>query len=223
MKILSAAQIHQADKSTIKKQQIDSNALMERAALGIFNWLHERLQGNAVNIKLLCGIGNNGGDGLALARHLFEHGYHITVYIVNYSEKRSADFLINLDRLKERKLWPEFLDAEQHSVTFEPDDIIIDAIFGIGLNRAPADWVVRIIQSVNNAQAFVLAVDLPSGLFMDGPSDSEQVIRANHVLSFQLPKLPFFCRKLEFSPINGNFWTLGWMSNFFKRFPRPMN
>ena len=112
MKILSAAQIYKADKFTIAKQQITSDALMERAALGIFNWMHERLQGNPIKIHLFCGIGNNGGDGLAIARHLKEHDYDIQVYVVNYSEKRSKDFLLNLNRLKERKLWPDFLDKE---------------------------------------------------------------------------------------------------------------
>ena len=97
MKILSKEQIYEADDFTIKKQQISSDSLMERAALGIFNWMHQRLQGNPVKIHLLCGIGNNGGDGLALARHLKEHNYDIKVYVVKYSEKRSPDFLINLD------------------------------------------------------------------------------------------------------------------------------
>jgi len=206
MKILSTQQIYDADKFTIKKQQITSDSLMERAALGIFNWMHQRLQGNPVKIHLFCGIGNNGGDGLALARHLKEHDYDIQVYVVNYSDTRSEDFLLNLDRLKDRKLWPEFLDEKHQEVTISPDDIVVDAIFGIGLNRSPSEWVGHIMQQINMASAFVLSVDIPSGLFMDKvPEFKDRVIHANHVLSFQYAKLPFF---LPQTAIYANQWEL---------------
>ncbi len=193
MKILSAKQIYEADKFTIAKQDISSNTLMERAAIGIFNWLDKRLQGSPVKLQLFCGIGNNGGDGLALARHLLEHNYQVSVYVVNYSEKRSQDFLINLDRLKERKLWPEFLGEKHHLPTIEQEHIIVDAIFGIGLNRAPDSWVSALIQHLNQSKAFILSLDIPSGMPMDrGFSSSDNAICANQVLSFQRPKLPFF-------------------------------
>jgi len=206
MKILSRAQIYEADKFTIKKQGINSDSLMERAALGVFNWMHQRLQGNPVKIHLFCGIGNNGGDGLALARHLKEHDYAIEVYVVNYSEKRSKDFLLNLDRLKDRKLWPEFLDEAHQTISIAPDDIVVDAIFGIGLNRPPSDWVGHIIQQINSSSAFVLSVDIPSGLFMDRvPEFLDRVVQANHVLSFQCAKLPFF---LPVTAIYLNQWEI---------------
>ena len=206
MKILSKEQIYEADDFTIKKQQITSDSLMERAALGIFNWMHQRLQGNPVKIHLFCGIGNNGGDGLALARHLKEHDYDIKVYVVNYSEKRSEDFLLNLDRLKDRKLWPEFLDEKNHASTIGPDDIIVDAIFGIGLNRPPSEWVGQLIQQINGSSAFVLSLDIPSGLFMDSvPEFLERVVQANHVLTFQCAKLPFF---LPQTAIYANQWEI---------------
>ncbi|MGB5554898.1 MAG: NAD(P)H-hydrate dehydratase [Flavobacteriaceae bacterium] len=193
MKLFSGKQIYEADKFTIKKQEISSDVLMERAAVQIFNWLHSRMQGAQVKIHLFCGIGNNGGDGIALARHLQEHGYNIAVYVVNYSKTRSKDFLINLERLKERKIWPEFLDGEQTLPEIGRDDIIVDAIFGIGLNRAPDIWVVDLISHLNQSEAFILAIDIPSGLFTDKmPKDLNGIIKANYVLSFQTPKLVFF-------------------------------
>ncbi len=193
MKIFNAQQIYDADKFTIEKQQIRSEELMERAAVQIFNWIHLRMQGAPVKIHLFCGIGNNGGDGIALARHLQEHGYHLDVYVVNYSEKRSKDFLINLDRLKDRKIWPHFLSDTHPFPEIHSDDIIVDAIFGIGLNRSPEDWVVKLIQDLNSTGAFILAVDVPSGLYMDKvPENPKAVIQANYVLSFQAPKLIFF-------------------------------
>ncbi|WP_289644747.1 NAD(P)H-hydrate dehydratase [Maribacter aestuarii] len=193
MKLFTAEQIYSADKFTIEKQQITSDELMERAAIQIFNWMHLRLQGAPVKIHLFCGIGNNGGDGIALARHLQEHGYDISVYVVNYSKKRSKDFLINMERLKERKVWPEFLDSDCEFPPIGKEDIILDAIFGIGLNRPPADWVVKLIAHLHKSQAFILSVDIPSGLFTDKvPKNKEAVVKANYVLSFQAPKLVFF-------------------------------
>ncbi|MEB8330353.1 NAD(P)H-hydrate dehydratase [Flavobacteriaceae bacterium KMM 6897] len=193
MKIFTAHQIYEADKNTIVKQQITSDALMERAATQLFNWMHQRLQGAPVTIHLFCGIGNNGGDGLVLARQLQEHGYLIKVYVISYSEKRSHDFLLNLDRLKERKIWPIFIGPKDKMTEINKEDIIVDAIFGIGLNRTPDDWVIEVIQHLNNSNAFVLSVDIPSGLFVDkAPEIAESIVKANHVLSFQAPKLIFF-------------------------------
>ncbi len=193
MKILTAKQIYEADKFTIKKQGIRSDELMERAAIGIFDWIHSRLQGANVNIQLFCGIGNNGGDGIALARHLKENDYSIQVHVVNYSEKRSKDFLLNLERLKDRKIWPNFIKEKSALPNISPDDIVVDAIFGIGLNRAPHVWVSKLIEHINVSSAFVLSVDIPSGLPCHRiPWDTENVIRANYVLSFQVPKLVFF-------------------------------
>ncbi|WP_165748006.1 NAD(P)H-hydrate dehydratase [Cellulophaga sp. Z1A5H] len=206
MKIFSAKQIYQADKYTIEKQQIKSDELMERVAIQIFNWLHLRLQGAPVKIQLFCGIGNNGGDGVAVARHLQEHGYSIEVHIVNYSEKRSDDFLLNLNRLKERKIWPNFINSDSEFPEISKEDIVIDAIFGIGLNRNPDAWVVKLMQKINISEAFVLAVDLPSGLFTDKPvKNKDAVVKANHILSFQTPKLVFF---LPETGVYANQWEI---------------
>ncbi|MBU2902904.1 NAD(P)H-hydrate dehydratase [Maribacter dokdonensis] len=193
MKLYSAKQIYKADQISIKKEEIGSNELMERAALQLFNWMHLRMQGAPVKIHLFCGIGNNGGDGIALARHLVDHGYNLEVYVINYSEKRSKDFLINLDRLKDRKVWPHFMNSDDELPAIGREDIIVDGIFGIGLNRTPDDWVVKVIQHLNNSQAFILSIDIPSGLFTDqGPENFDAIIKSNYVLSFQTPKLVFF-------------------------------
>ncbi|WP_297694194.1 NAD(P)H-hydrate dehydratase [uncultured Eudoraea sp.] len=193
MKIFTAKQIYAADQFTLAEQKITSDELMERASVQLFNWLHHRLQGAQVKIKLFCGIGNNGGDGLALARHLMEHGYNIEVIVVNYSEKRSADFLVNLKRLKDRKIWPYFMNPDTELPSLSSEDIIIDALFGIGLNRSPDQWVAQIIHHLNKSGAFVVSVDVPSGLFLDqAVNNLESVVKANYVLSFQFPKLIFF-------------------------------
>ena len=200
MKIFNAKQIYEADKFTIDKQQIASEQLMERAAIQIFNWIHSRMQGAQTKIYLFSGIGNNGGDGLVVARHLQEHGYNVEVYVVNYSEHRSKDFLLNLDRLKEIGVWPNFLSQESELPTIGKEDIVVDAIFGIGLNREPDPWVIKLMQHLNSSNAFILSIDMPSGLFMErGLNNKDGVIKANYVLTFQVPKLVFFL------PETGNF------------------
>ena len=194
MKIFSKEQIYEGDRLTAIKQNIESTDLMERAGIQIFNWLHMRMQGAQVPIHVFCGIGNNGGDGLVISRHLITHGYNVFTYIVNYSDKRSKDFLINYDRIKQTtKNWPTLLNSQDDLPSIGVDDIIIDAVFGIGLNRPADTWVKNIFQHFKASKAFTLSVDIPSGLYTDRmPEDEDGVVFANHTLSFQSPKLVFF-------------------------------
>ena len=193
MKILSKEQLYKADQETLVAEKIPSEALMERAATMVFNWLHKRLQGAPVNLHIFCGIGNNGGDGLVVARHLMEHGYHIQVYIVKYSDHRSEDFLINLKRLKDRKIWPEYLDQGSPLPEISASDLVVDAVFGIGLNRRPDAWVGTLFEHLNDSGAFILGIDVASGLYLDRIPDIDQpVLRADHLLTFGSPKLVFF-------------------------------
>jgi hydroxyethylthiazole kinase-like uncharacterized protein yjeF len=194
MKIFSSKQLYKADRITTDKQEISSTDLMERAGNRIYNWLHQRMQGAQVPIQIFCGIGNNGGDGLVVGRLLIESGYNVHMYVVNYSDKRSADFLINYDRIKNMtKTWPLLMTSEKDFPVINNEDIIIDAIFGIGLNRCIGGWVKKLIQYLNSQVAFKLAIDMPSGLYANAPlEDAEAVLAANHTLTFQAPKLSFY-------------------------------
>ncbi len=194
MKVFSTEQLYEANKVTEAKQEVSFNDLMERAGTQIFNWFHQRLQGAPVPVHVFCGIGNNGGDGLVVARLLVENGYNVKTYIVNYSDKRSKDFLINYDRIKNvTKDWPLLMTCEDDFPAMTPDDIVIDGMFGIGINRSPEGWVKKLIQYINAQPCFKLAIDMPSGMFADAPTeDLETVIQANHTLTFQAPKLAFF-------------------------------
>lgn len=192
MIIFTKEQCYEIDDFTIKNQGITSDELMERASNQVFNWIDRRLEGQQVKLHVFCGVGNNGGDGLAITRLLMEHGYNVATHIVNFSGNRSKDFLINLDRLKELKYWPESLNKDSQLPGISQDEIVIDCIFGIGLNRQPADWVGDLIKHINTSQAFVLSVDVPSGLYLDAmPEQTDYIVRANHCLTFQFPKLVF--------------------------------
>lgn len=194
MKILTKEQLKAADIHTIKNENISFIDLMERAGKAVFSLIDSRLSGNPVQIHIFCGLGNNGGDGLVLARYLVEHGYNVTTYIVNFSNNRSEGFLVNFDRLKEIITpWPVQIKSVEDFPTIPSTDIVIDAIFGLGLNRPMELWVKQLIQHINNTQCFKIAIDVPSGLRADqSPEDKNAVIYANSCLTFQAPKLIFF-------------------------------
>ena len=194
MKILSAQQIKEADKFTLEKQGISSIDHMERAAGLVFDEIHNRLQGAQIPIKIFCGIGNNGGDGLVIGRLLIEAGYEVTIYVVNYSDQRSQNFLINYDRVKNlTNKWPVLLKSEADFPEIKYGDFVVDAIFGVGLNRPLVEWVANLVRHINASGAFVLAVDMPSGLMADAPvAAKDTIVRANYTLTFQVPKMAFY-------------------------------
>ncbi|WP_424493994.1 NAD(P)H-hydrate dehydratase [Salinimicrobium sp. GXAS 041] len=194
MKIFSAEQLKAADKETMKKQNISSVELMERAGKLIFEEIHARMEKNKRPVKVFCGIGNNGGDGLVIARHLIQHLYDVKVYIVNYSDNRSSDFLKNYDRIKDvTKEWPVLLRSDDDLPELAEEDVVIDALFGVGLNRELDEWVKNLVLHINKSQSFVISVDVPSGMFCDEPTrDKNAVIAADFTFTFQSPKMAFF-------------------------------
>ncbi|GAB2771866.1 NAD(P)H-hydrate dehydratase [Salinimicrobium soli] len=194
MKIFSAHQLKEADQITLEKQGISSVDLMERAATLVYEEIHRRLQNADIPVKIFCGIGNNGGDGLVVGRLLIEQGYNVTIYVVNYSDQRSSEFLTNYDRVKNlTKNWPVLLKSEEDFPEISVGDFVVDAIFGIGLNRPLGDWVASLVRHINSSGAFVLAIDMPSGLMADAATDPKNdIIRASFTITFQTPKLVFF-------------------------------
>ncbi|WP_121665365.1 NAD(P)H-hydrate dehydratase [Mesonia aquimarina] len=207
MKIFDKEQIYKADKETIQNQEINSDQLMERAAEQLFNWINTNLKNRKAKLHIFCGIGNNGGDGLALARMLHETDYNVAVYIVDFNKNRSKDFLTNLDRIKQQKLWPDVIDEDDNFPEIKADEIIIDAIFGIGLNRPAENWLKDLIVHINRSKAYIISVDIPSGLYLDDvPKDKNAIIKANYTLTFQVHKLIFFLP--ETAPFIGNFQVL---------------
>jgi len=209
-KILNSKQIHKADKVTITKNNITSIDLMEYASKQCFEWIHSRLNGNPLLIHVFCGTGNNGGDGLAISRMLKKHGYIIKTYVLNHTDKRSSDFLVNYERLKELGDWPNMIESENDFPQITENDMVIDAIFGIGLNRSPKGYYKNIIKHINNSKAYVLSIDVPSGLFLDKPiTDKDSVIKAFQVLTFQTPKLAFFLPENEDYCLNWDVLPIG--------------
>ena len=142
-----------------------------------------------IGLELFVVLGNNGGDGLGIARMLYEWNYLVKVWIVRGGVKETTDFQINLQRL-ENKVSVTEITSEVNADYFSDRTILIDAIFGSGLSR-PVDGIYEeVIDCLNSVKAIKISIDIPSGLFADQHSSGE-VFRAHHTISFQLPKLAF--------------------------------
>lgn len=190
--IFSAQEIKAIDAFTIQSEPISSIELMERAALKCTQWIIKQYDLKHI-FKVCCGLGNNGGDGLAIARQLLELGYKVEVFIINYSGNYSKDFLINKKRLEGSfsKFIMEVNDVKQLP-HFRASDIVIDALFGIGLSKPLSGLAAECVQHINKSKATVVAIDVPSGLFADKHSGTSlYIIKAQHTLTFQNPKLAF--------------------------------
>ncbi|MBS1627623.1 MAG: NAD(P)H-hydrate dehydratase [Bacteroidetes bacterium] len=191
MKVFSAQQIHAWDEFTIHHEPISSINLMERAATKCVDWLlHNNYTKN--NIKIFCGKGNNGGDGLAIARILLLREVTVTVYILELGAFGTPDFQINLQQLHTVTRNIHFIQNEKFFPEINKEDIIIDALFGSGLNRPLQNVSAALVQHINQFNAPVIAIDIPSGMSVDNASQKNTVIKATHTLTFQCFKLCFF-------------------------------
>lgn len=199
MKILDAAQIRSLDAYTIKHEPVDSIELMERAAGKCFTWIKSRMRRKR-KVRIFCGTGNNGGDGLALGRMLGGTGHQVLIHLAGPWQEGSADFRANREKLNGvRNLVVQELSGDALLPEIDPGDLVIDALFGSGLNRPLEGFYSRIVQHINDSGAVVVSIDLPSGLFCgdNTANDYKSVIQADYTLSFQLPKLAFLFREHE--------------------------
>lgn len=194
MKIYTAQQIANADKATLKSQNITALELMERAAHLAFLSLIKKYKNKTVGFQVFCGIGNNGGDGLVIARKILEYGYEVKVFVVEYSKNYSSEFETNLNRLEnEYGLEIIFLNENSKKPNLKETDVLIDAIFGIGLNRAMPIWVQDLVEQINDFKCEVIAIDLPTGMLANLPKlPNQPIVRASKTLTFQAPKLSFY-------------------------------
>ncbi|HEY9049134.1 MAG TPA: NAD(P)H-hydrate dehydratase [Ohtaekwangia sp.] len=188
IRILSSQQIKAVDAYTIQQEPVASIDLMERACRAFVSWFTERF-GISENIGIVCGTGNNGGDGLGIARLLKEWGYPIKVWIVRGSSE-TEDFKVNLQRI-EGKIEVVELSSAIDDAIFNKCTVLIDAIFGSGLSRPVQGIFADVIKQINNTQAVRIAVDIPSGLMADSASQGG-IVKADFTITFQIPKLAFF-------------------------------
>ena len=193
MKIFCSKQIAEIDAYTIQKEPIASIDLMERASLKLFEWIFEQYTLQQ-EFKIFVGPGNNGGDGLALARMLTEAKFKVEIYLIKISKELSPDCQINLERLKSKGQTPitEITKLDDFPSISEKS-VVIDALFGSGLSRPLSGFVKDLVKMINASKAELIAIDIPSGLFGEDNSSNDltNCIHADYTLSFQFPKLSF--------------------------------
>jgi len=203
--LITAIQMKDVDSYTVKHQSITSVNLMERAAVSFVDAFTEKFADTPRRVVVICGQGNNGGDGLAIARLLKGRGYlNLNVFLTQFSENSSADYQINLKRL-EGLISPE----DARNLVLSANDLVIDAVLGAGLNRALSGEYEKLAQLINQSGAYVVAVDVPTGFKSEGALEPVyNGVSADYCITFERPKINFFfpeslpaLKKFEVVPI----------------------
>jgi len=207
MYILSSTQIRDLDRFTINHEPIAGIDLMERAARALFAEVVATEPHRHVTI--VCGMGNNGGDGLALARMMQGvQGCTVSVVTVRHSEAPSEDFITNLERLKTAGVFFKEINDVSEMPEIPGHSLVIDALLGTGLSRPVMGLLAEVVGRINALPNRVVSVDIPSGLFADAneKNDPAAIVRADRTLTFHCPKLAFMFA--ENAPFVGDFTVL---------------
>ena len=198
MKIFTADKIKELDQYTIEHEPVSSTGLMERAAGMLFHAIVKLFPYKSTAFFVCAGPGNNGGDALALSRMLLESGYSADVHLfMNDSLSDDCEFM-------RQELTQEFSSSlsihknEFGKPLIKPDAVVIDGLFGSGLNRPLTGNWSKLILYLNSLNNTIISIDIPSGLKSDGAHHfSETSIKAHRTFSFQFPKLSFFFAENE--------------------------
>lgn len=193
MKIFTSAQIRELDKYTIEHEPIKSIDLMERAAKALTQAI-TNVWNPQTPVIVFAGPGNNGGDALAVTRILIDRGYEVTAFLFNISRQLSEDCAINKKRLEEKK--PKALIEviqEFEPPQLDTNTLVIDGLFGSGLNKPLAGGFASLVKYINNSPSKVVSIDLPSGLMAEDNTYNVRanIIKADLTLTLQHQKLSF--------------------------------
>lgn len=193
IKIFSTDKVRELDKYTIQNEPISSIDLVERAAT-VFTSEFCRRYSKQTRIIVFAGQGNNGADALAIARMLTDAGYRVETYLFNPTMRLSDDCELNKQRLLHMEKI-EFTEVVDDFVPpeLEERDVVIDGLFGSGLNRPLTGGFAAMVRYINQSDATVVAIDIPSGLFGEDnrKNDPDAIIHADLTLTFGFPKLAF--------------------------------
>ena len=195
MKILTCNEIKELEAYTIVNEPVLSIDLIERSAKVVKRWISQNTNPDLA-YHIFCGIGNNGASGLALARLLKKDGYKVFVHLVSFSKNLSLDCATNEKRLKEY-VNINYISSEEDLPFINPGEVILDAVFGSGLNRACEGISELVVKYINSCESPVVSIDVPSGMFCNSQSPEGVVVHADVTLSFQLPKLSFLVPENE--------------------------
>lgn len=184
MKILTSTQISQWDSHTIDTEPIASIDLMERAAQRLSEALQKSMPCFTSSLTFFVGKGNNGGDGLAMARILSGKGYRCRVVLLS-PDRLNENCLTNLNRL------PKAIEVLEYPYIPDRDDVVVDAILGSGLRGEVDTFTLEVIKHINKLPNFTVSIDLPSGMYTEWGNCLDQIVHADLTLTIQAPKLAF--------------------------------
>jgi len=193
-KLFTSKQIAELDQYTIENEPISAIDLMERASSGVADWLNVNCS-ERDNLYIFAGPGNNGGDALAVARMMASDGKSCHVFILDFGKALSDSATINEKRLLEQgKAAVKRIRDEGDFPKIPADALIVDGLFGSGLNRPLEGVAAKLVKHLNNSECEILSIDIPSGLFGEDnfENDLSKVISATYTLTFQFPKISFF-------------------------------
>lgn len=213
MKIFSVGQIRKWEAYTLQEQKISSLELMERAASACVHWLiREGFTNRPVSI--FCGKGNNGGDGLAIARQLLAEQVAVTTYILETGKPGTDDFQQNLAKLHLVTKDIHFIQSESFFPSIQSDTTVIDALFGIGLHSPLTGIPAQLVNWMNLHSRNIIAIDLPSGMYADEDNSGNSCITATHTLSFQQYKRSFLFPESQLATGQVHILPIGLSNNF---------
>jgi ADP-dependent NAD(P)H-hydrate dehydratase / NAD(P)H-hydrate epimerase len=194
MKILSAMQMAEVDRLTTERYRIPSILLMENAGRSVADQIEKTVPGlNQKNVTVVCGRGNNGGDGFVVARYLALRGANPCILLFSEPEKLKGDALTNWEIVKAMGLPSRILSTPPEVKSFlkktAAPDVIVDALFGTGLSKPIGPDFRAIVEWINKSGSFVVAVDIPSGLMADSPEVLGPVVKAQLTVTFSALKV----------------------------------
>ncbi len=192
MILVSGKEMKEIDRTAIEDHGISGLRLMETAGIRVFEAIQKELNDKDQNVLIVCGAGNNGGDGYVVARKLIQQFIPVKVYSTVNPNKLKGDAKANYQRLKEMGIDIYPLNHEENS-NFKNDvdesDIIVDAILGTGLSRPVSDELVAVFNIINQSSKKIFSIDIPSGIGAETGRNYGSAIQANKTITFQLPKL----------------------------------
>ncbi len=192
LKLLTSQQIREADAYTVATRPVSFYELMEQAGRGFAEAFEARYPERHQKISIYAGTGNNGGDGLVIARLLHDKGYRdVAVRVVWFNSVATDDFQANYTKIREAGI-PRTDIRGIEDIPEEEGDLIVDALLGSGLNRPLEGNLQILVEYLNGLEAVKVAVDVPTGFPGEGPVvRGSTILEADHVITFQRPKVNF--------------------------------
>lgn len=191
MLILNNAQTKKLEDNAVKEGGIEHIKLMENAGTSVFRFINDRLGVNNKSVAIVCGRGNNGGDGFAVAKRMFDGGAKVRILLAlgDPTTDDASKLLKDSEQAGIKTIsYVEEKDKLEFSKTLDASDIIVDAIFGVGFHGTVSDTLTEIIDMINSARGTVVSIDVPSGVDSDSGEVAGPCVRADYTVTFSTTK-----------------------------------